>query len=95
MCRVEVHCGAHVARRLASPGKGRQEAFLTKYLPRPLGGQAPLHPFQRVHSQRLHHPPTQPPTPTHPARAPRALGPILGTVRVLSRARRARQPLRD
>ena len=38
MRRLEVHCRALWARRLARPGRGRQEAFLNDYLPRPLGG---------------------------------------------------------
>ena len=83
MCRLEVHCRALWARRLARPGRGRQEAFLNDYLPRPLGGQAPLRPFQRVRPQRPRCPPAQPPPPARPAGAPRALGRGLGTVRVL------------
>ena len=39
MRRLEVHCRALWARRLARPGRGRQEAFLNDYLPRPLGGR--------------------------------------------------------
>ena len=83
MRRLEVHCRALWARRLARPGRGRQEAFLSNYLPRPLGGQASLRPFQRVRPQRPHCPPAQPPPPARPAGAPRALGRGLGTVRVL------------
>ena len=70
-------------RRLARPGRGRQEAFLNNYLPRPLGGRAPLRPFQRARPQRPRCPPAQPPPPARPAGAPRALGRGLGTVRVL------------
>ena len=71
MRRLEVHCRALWARRLARPGRGRQEAFLSNYLPRPLGGQAPLRPYQRVRPQRPHCPPAQPPPPARPAGAPR------------------------
>ena len=81
--RLEVHCRALWARRLARPGRGRQEAFLNDYLPRPLGGRAPLRPFQRARPQRPRCPPAQPPPPARPAGAPRALGRGLGTVRVL------------
>ena len=83
MRRLEVHCRALWARRLARPGRGRQEAFLNDYLPRPLGGRAPLRPFQRARPQRPRCPPAQPPPPARPAGAPRALGRGLGTVRVL------------
>ena len=83
MRRLGVHCRALWARRLARPGRGRQEAFLSNYLPRPLGGQASLRPFQRVRPQRPHCPPAQPPPPARPAGAPGALGRGLGTVRVL------------
>ena len=89
MRRLEVHCRAVWARRLARPGRGRQEAFLSNYLPRPLGDQASLRPFQRVRPQRPHCPPAQPPPPARPAGAPRALGRGLGTVRVLRPAHRA------
>ena len=83
MRRLEMHCRALWARRLARPGRGRQEAFLNDYLPRPLGGRAPLRPFQRARPQRPRCPPAQPPPPARPAGAPRALGRGLGTVRVL------------
>ena len=83
MRRLEVHCRALWARRLARPGRGRQEAFLNDYLPRPLGGRAPLRPFQRARPQRPRCPPAQPPPPARPAGAPRALGRGLGTVCVL------------
>ena len=83
MRRLEVHCRALWARRLARPGRGRREAFLNDYLPRPLGGRAPLRPFQRARPQRPRCPPAQPPPPARPAGAPRALGRGLGTVRVL------------
>ena len=83
MRRLEVHCRALWARRLSRPGRGRQEAFLSNYLPHPLGGQASLRPFQRVRPQRPHCPPAQPPPPARPAGAPWALGRGLGTVRVL------------
>ena len=83
MRRLEAHCRALWARRLARPGRGRQEAFLRNYLPRPLGGQASLRPFQRVRPQQPHCPPAQSPPPARPAGAPRALGRGLGTVRVL------------
>ena len=83
MRRLEVHCRALWARRLARPGRGRQEAFLNDYLPRPLGGRAPLRPFQRARPQRPRCPPAQPPPPARPAGAPRALGRGLGTGRVL------------
>ena len=81
--RLEVHCRALWARRLARPGRGRQQAFLNDYLPRPLGGQAPLRPFKRVRPQQPRCPPAQPPPPARPAGAPRALGRGLGAVRVL------------
>ena len=83
MRRLEVHCRALWARRLARPGRGRQEAFLNDYLPRPLGGRAPLRPFQRARPQRPRCPPAHPPPPARPAGAPRALGRGLGAVRVL------------
>ena len=83
MRRLEVHCRALWARRLARPGRARQEAFLNDYLPRPLGGRAPLRPFQQARPQRPRCPPAQPPPPVRPAGAPRALGRGLGTVRVL------------
>ena len=83
MRRLEVHCRALWARRLARPGRGRQEAFLNDYLPRPLGGRAPLRPFQRARPQRPRCPPAQPPPPARRAGAPQALGRGLGTVRVL------------
>ena len=45
ICRLEEHCSAHWARRLARPGKGRHEAFLSNHLPCPMGRQALLRPF--------------------------------------------------
>ena len=83
MRRLEVHCRALWAQRLARLGRGRQEAFLNNYLPRPLGGRAPLRPFQRARPQRSRCLPAQPPPLARPAGAPRALRRILGTVRVL------------
>ena len=83
MRHLEVHCRALWARRLARPGRGRQEAFLNEYLPRPLGGRAPLRPFQRARPQRPRCPPAHPPPPARRAGAPRALRRGLGTVRVL------------
>ena len=83
MRRLEVHCRALWARRLARPGRGRREAFLNDYLPRPLGGQVPLRPFKWVRPQRPCGPLAQPPPPARPAGAPRALGRGLGTARVL------------
>ena len=83
MRRLEVHCRAPWVRRLARPGRGRREAFLNDYLPRPLGGQALLRPFKRVRPQRPRCPLAQPAPPARPVGAPRALGRGLGTARVL------------
>ena len=83
MRRLEVHCRGLWARRLARPGRERREAFLNDYLPRPLGGQAPLRPLKRVRLQRPRCPLAQPPPLARPDGAPRALGRGLGTVRVL------------
>ena len=82
MRRLEVHCKA-LWGRLARPGRGHREAFLNNYLPRPLGGQAPLRPFKRVRPQRPCCPLAQPPPPARPAGAPQALGRGLGTARIL------------
>ena len=83
MCRLEVHCRALWARRLARSGTGRREAFLNDNLPRPLGGQAPLRPFKWVRPQQPRCPLAQPPPPVRPVGAPRALGRVLGTAHVL------------
>ena len=87
MRRLEVHCRALWARRLARPGRGRRGAFVNDYLPRPLGGQAPVRPFKWVRPQRPRCPPAQPPAPARTAGAPRALGRGSGTARVLCPAR--------
>ena len=83
MRRLEVRSWTLWARWLARPGKECREAFLNDYLPRPLGGQAPLRPFKRVRPQCPRCQPTQPPPAARPAGTPRALGRGLGTARVL------------
>ena len=64
-------------------GQGARGAFLKDYLPRPLGGHAPLRPFKRVRPQRPRCPLMQPLPPARPAGAPRALVRGLGTARIL------------
>ena len=60
------HTRPLLSSNVARPGRGRQEAFLNDYLPRPLGGRAPLRPFQRARPQRPRCPPAQPPPPARP-----------------------------
>ena len=48
MRQLEAHCGELWMRRLARPGRGRQDMFLLDYLPPAGPGRQPLRPFQRL-----------------------------------------------
>ena len=89
MSRLEVHFTTLRSRQLERPGRGRPEAFGKNYLPRPLGGEPPVHPYKQVPPQRLGGLLAQPPPPARPSRAPRALGRGLGTTGVFCPAQGA------
>ena len=48
MRQLEAHCCELWTRRLARPGRGRQDMFLLDYLPPAGPGRQPLRPFQRL-----------------------------------------------
>ena len=48
MRQLEAHCRELWTRRLARPGRGRQDMFLLDYLPPAGPGRQPLRPFQRL-----------------------------------------------
>ena len=48
MRQLEAHCRELWMRRLARPGRGRQDMFLLDYLPPAGPGRLPLRPFQRL-----------------------------------------------
>ena len=53
MRQLEAHCRALWTRPLARPGVGRQDVFLSDYLPPPEPGLQPLRPFKRLPLRRV------------------------------------------
>ena len=53
MRQLEAHCRELCTRRLARPGRGRQDMSLLDYLPPAGPGRQPLRPFQRLPRRRV------------------------------------------